>query len=709
MLNSGEAEKLLLEEKEEAVRLEKRKQRIDEAIDVSPALNNCFFHAYALHLLSNQHAFPPGLFDLTEFDGTHVVTLKERLHDDRVLQEELTTAATPDYLFEKTLILGILLRSWFCTQLFHSETARDALFEFKGETYNGDIRAFTFLRMVSEYQDALFTPVLKARSLVQDFKNKLPTLQQLLDLSVDVPNNVFIALKQLPNIIEASIATLETDEKNSSNPISPLEKSKQVLKKLLDVLDDAQKELKATDTHELLNDFINEAKAELNFNLAAEQQNFVRTFERKYEDFPIYLGNKAFFNEALANTDLESIKTYWHKEGYENFCRFLNLSNTKISYADVDPILANLVPYAIYSENGAVLVCDTIPFLELMLKLNEGHYKLLTNPRTIELLQHYPLQQKHYLQNREALLAQKRVAEELIKETLFVEALIPEDKDNNSNLVEVLLEDEGINSLPVELFIPENNKVNPLDALIKNLPKFLDKLKEKMGRTPQTEEVGPSTSGEQKEHLPSETPESPIHSGDGINLLSLTEVGEQRDPLSVSVGVSTSEIQEHPDEVRENINPENLNNAKLQHFYQQLVQLEQKAKEFKAKENQSLDYKRAAEATGALYDKLHRAFNDFVKNPNEKAFELFSQQSLAAIQKHQPALERHRKEYGQLKQIIGNIVLAIVGIGIFYGAALMINRAVNGRYFFFAPKTAQDVSKIEKMIPEIAPENKSTF
>lgn len=42
MLSPVEAEKLVLEEKENGAILEQRKQRINEAVDVSAALNNCF-------------------------------------------------------------------------------------------------------------------------------------------------------------------------------------------------------------------------------------------------------------------------------------------------------------------------------------------------------------------------------------------------------------------------------------------------------------------------------------------------------------------------------------------------------------------------------------------------------------------------------------------------------------------------------------------
>ncbi|KTD06913.1 hypothetical protein [Legionella jamestowniensis] len=696
MLSPVEAEKLVLEEKENGAILEQRKQRINEAVDVSAALNNCFFHAYALHLLSNQHVFPPNLFDLTEFDGEHIVTLKEMLSKDVVLQHELTTASTPDYLFEKTLVLGILFRSWFCAQLFHSEAGRDALFDFKGDAYNGDIRVFTFLRMASEYQDALFTPVSKTRSLFQNLQKEFPTWQHLLEESADVPEDVSRALEQLlPAEIEASIATLQADEKNPLKSVESLKNAEQILKRTINILEEVKKKLQP-EHHNPLIDAINEAKKSLNCDLVIEQQSALVTVEMKYYDFPIYIANKHFFNETLLNKDLEFIQEYWHKEGYENFCKFLNLSNTKISYADVDPILTNLIhlPYAIYSErDGSFLVGNLDASMELALdfgRLDGGHYKLLTNPKTIELLQHYPSQKEHYLRNREAFLARKAPAKDLIKDTVFVEAIIPKSALDSGT---------------------------PLDFLLGKLPLFLENLKQKVGQTSQKEDVGSSSASEGKEPPPpSEVLENTTQKGDSTRPLTLTEVSDQRDPLSVAVD-SGETIQEPPEnETPETINPQDLSNTKLQKFYQQLEQLRGKAEELRGKAEERkqkrrpfLNYKRAANDAEALYNELYKAFNEFVKSPGAKEFERFNQQSLAAIEKHQPTLERHRNEYGQLKQIIGNIVLAIAGIGIFYGVALMINRTINGRYFFFAPQTAQNVSKLENMLPEIAPENKSTF
>jgi hypothetical protein len=104
------------------------KERIAQSIDVSPVLNNCFFHAFALYLLVNEKAFPPGLFAVDEHDSESVRDLKHHFQEPRDLEifDAYAELKNPDsthltHFYEKTLVLGVLLRSWFAHWLLKNE------------------------------------------------------------------------------------------------------------------------------------------------------------------------------------------------------------------------------------------------------------------------------------------------------------------------------------------------------------------------------------------------------------------------------------------------------------------------------------------------------------------------------------------------------------------------------------------------------------
>ncbi|WED44560.1 hypothetical protein [Legionella cardiaca] len=161
--------------------------------------------------------------------------------------------------------------------------------------------------------------------------------------------------------------------------------------------------------------------------------------------------------------------------------------------------------------------------------------------------------------------------------------------------------------------------------------------------------------------------------------------------------------------VAEPLGDSELTNTQLRQFNHQLQLLQvkaeifaDKAKSFTHNEAAFLRYDRAAKAAQALYTELYERFATFVRsNKTEADFKTFSDKSMTAIETHQDVLENHREDRGLFKQVLGNIILGILGIGVFYGIALYVNHQKNGRCFFFAPETAQQVSKIENMIPSI--------
>ena len=111
-------------------------ERIDRAIDVSPVMNNCFFHAFALYLLINNEPFPPDLFLQYDHDIKSVHDLKKqfkRLEDfeifDTYAQLQNPGSKSSTHLFEKTLVLGVLLRSWFAHWLLVNDEYKELLYE----------------------------------------------------------------------------------------------------------------------------------------------------------------------------------------------------------------------------------------------------------------------------------------------------------------------------------------------------------------------------------------------------------------------------------------------------------------------------------------------------------------------------------------------------------------------------------------------------
>lgn len=104
--------------------LELLKSRISKAVNVSAAFNNCFFHSYALHLIINQQQFPADLFDIHPNDDELIRRLKQAVTKFDDLDNLFTSYSQlkklpgkSNFLVEKTLILGLLLRSWFGKEL----------------------------------------------------------------------------------------------------------------------------------------------------------------------------------------------------------------------------------------------------------------------------------------------------------------------------------------------------------------------------------------------------------------------------------------------------------------------------------------------------------------------------------------------------------------------------------------------------------------
>ena len=112
--------------------------RFKEALNVSGAFDNCFFHTYLLHIFANGLDLPEDLFTFESIlgDEGHAAKLRKRFPDIDSLsvfaeyaqqQNPKNTSVSPSFIFEKTLVLGFLMREWFATKMAKDPTIAESL------------------------------------------------------------------------------------------------------------------------------------------------------------------------------------------------------------------------------------------------------------------------------------------------------------------------------------------------------------------------------------------------------------------------------------------------------------------------------------------------------------------------------------------------------------------------------------------------------
>lgn len=131
---------------------------------------------------------------------------------------------------------------------------------------------------------------------------------------------------------------------------------------------------------------------------------------------------------------------------------------------------------------------------------------------------------------------------------------------------------------------------------------------------------------------------------------------------------------------------------KMIRFYEQLEVIEKKAAELRA-----AGHLKAAEKAEKLHEQLYKGSVQYFNNRiNDEQFGTLCHQ---AIKKARPELETHRG----WKQVFGNLALAIIGLGIGYVAAGLINLAVTGHFLFFNTDSANKLNEMEKVVNQIVP------
>ncbi|KTC83658.1 hypothetical protein [Legionella cincinnatiensis] len=127
-------------------------------------------------------------------------------------------------------------------------------------------------------------------------------------------------------------------------------------------------------------------------------------------------------------------------------------------------------------------------------------------------------------------------------------------------------------------------------------------------------------------------------------------------------------------------------------FYEQLEVIEKKAAELRA-----ANHIKAAETAEKLHEQLYKGSVQYFNNRiNDKQFSILCHQ---AIEKARPELETHRG----WKQILGNLALAIIGLGIGYVAAGLINLAFTKHFLFFNTDSGKKLNDMEKVVNQTVP------
>lgn len=97
-----------------------------------------------------------------------------------------------------------------------------------------------------------------------------------------------------------------------------------------------------------------------------------------------------------------------------------------------------------------------------------------------------------------------------------------------------------------------------------------------------------------------------------------------------------------------------------------------------------------------LHEKLEDKHNKFIEGKIDP--QTFKNSCTDAVNTARPELEKHRG----WKQVLGNLALAVVGLGVLYVVAGLINKAATGNFLFFKTDSANKLDKLDQTIESIA-------
>lgn len=143
--------------------------------------------------------------------------------------------------------------------------------------------------------------------------------------------------------------------------------------------------------------------------------------------------------------------------------------------------------------------------------------------------------------------------------------------------------------------------------------------------------------------------------------------------------------------VAEEIKPTLITLPEVHHYFKtQLEEMKRKGEELR-----NNGHERAADRATELYTTLtvqHDALID-----KKIGINTFKNSCHIAIKVARPELEKHRG----VKQVLGNLALAIIGLGVFYLIAGLINKAGTGNFLFFKTDSAKKIDQLEQSVKSI--------
>jgi hypothetical protein len=143
-------------------------------------------------------------------------------------------------------------------------------------------------------------------------------------------------------------------------------------------------------------------------------------------------------------------------------------------------------------------------------------------------------------------------------------------------------------------------------------------------------------------------------------------------------------------------------------FNQQLRLIDAKKKEFdirKLSADQDGDVCKseklglASLAAKNLLESLKTVANAYFEDTTQAKYRVFQETCKVHIKAARVELEQHRG----LKQILGNLALAVIGAGVLYLIAGVIHKAITGNFLFFQTDSAEKINLVEASIDNAAP------
>ena len=123
------------------------------------------------------------------------------------------------------------------------------------------------------------------------------------------------------------------------------------------------------------------------------------------------------------------------------------------------------------------------------------------------------------------------------------------------------------------------------------------------------------------------------------------------------------------------------------YFLPQLKEIETKEQDLRSRGHIT-----AADCALNLHNTLKEKHNEFVEGKIDT--QTFKNSCTDAINTARPELEKHRG----WKQVLGNLALAVVGLGVLYVVAGLINKVATGSFLFFKTDSANKLDKLDQAI-----------